>query len=300
LFFPAGAWVSKLLGIPFLVEINAPLYEERRKFGGLALDALAQWSEGYVWRAADAALPVTAVLGERVVARGVHRARIHVIPNGINPDRFGDGVTPEAAKQALGLQGKCVLGFVGFMREWHRLDRIVEFLANNRRPDLHLLFVGDGPARAELEAQVAKLGLGAQVTFTGIVGRDRIASYIAAFDIALQPAVVEYASPLKLFEYMALGKAISAPSTPNLCEVLTQDHNALLFKESDDAALFAGLKRLCDDAALRARLGAAARATIDERGLTWHANAARVGKISAEARTRRGLPPAVEAAAPHR
>ncbi len=74
-----------------------------------------------------------------------------------------------------------------------------------------------------------RLGIASRVHFTGIVERDDVAKYVAAFDIALQPAVVAYASPLKLFEYLALGKAIVAPGQPNIREILTHEKNALLF-----------------------------------------------------------------------
>jgi glycosyltransferase involved in cell wall biosynthesis len=114
------------------------------------------------------------------------------------------------------------------------------------------------------------------VTFTGIVGRDDVARHVAAFDIALQPAVVAYASPLKLFEYLALGKAIVGPAQPNIEEILVQNQNAVLFDPNDTDALAAAIQVLCTDDALRARVAENARATIGTRQLTWDANARRV------------------------
>jgi glycosyltransferase involved in cell wall biosynthesis len=100
-----------------------------------------------------------------------------------------------------------------------------------------------------------------------------VASYVEAFDVALQPDVVDYASPLKLFEYLALGRAIVAPDKPNIREVLTHEDNALLFPQGDHAAMSAAIERLCQDEALRERLGQHARATINTRSLTWESNA---------------------------
>jgi glycosyltransferase involved in cell wall biosynthesis len=96
-----------------------------------------------------------------------------------------------------------------------------------------------------------------------------------------QPAVVPYASPLKLFEYLALGKAVIAPRQSNIEEVLIDGQNSLLFNAAADAALEQGLKRLCDDAALRRRLGEGASSTIGRLGLTWRANAQRVSALAA-------------------
>jgi glycosyltransferase involved in cell wall biosynthesis len=90
---------------------------------------------------------------------------------------------------------------------------------------------------------------------------------------------VAYASPLKLFEYMALGCAIVAPDTANIREILAHEESALLFAPGDGASFRGALKRLIADPELRKRLGASARATIDTRDLTWDANARRVEAI---------------------
>jgi glycosyltransferase involved in cell wall biosynthesis len=140
------------------------------------------------------------------------------------------------------------------------------------------------------------LGLADRVRFTGVVSRETVPALVAAFDIALQPAVVAYASPLKLFEYLALGKAVLAPSTPNIEEVLMHDDNALLFDPAADGAFEAALCRLADDASLRMRLADRARATIVEQGLTWRANAGRVVALAAALAAGEGLATARRAA----
>jgi len=274
LYLPAGVWLRRRCGLPMLLEVNAPLYQERSRYGGLGLPRLAAWSERYCWQGADRVLPVTRVLADQVAASGVPEERIRVIPNGIDWDKFRDLPDRAAAKQALGLEGRLVLGFTGFVREWHGLERVVDLVA--RAPDRHLLVVGDGPARAAIEARAAELGVADRLTFTGVVARDRVAGYLAAYDIALQPDVVAYASPLKLFEYLAMGCAIVAPDTANIREVLRHDHNGWLFDTAVPDALPAAVETLCGDAALRTRLSAAARASIDAQGLTWARNAERV------------------------
>jgi glycosyltransferase involved in cell wall biosynthesis len=285
LFLPSGIRAARAAAVPILLEINAPLYEERSRFGGLHLHRLAKWSEEYVWRNADAVLPVTEVLAGRVRAAGVPDERIHVIPNGINESEFSNLPLPAEAKKWLGLEGRCVLGFVGFMRDWHGLERVVEFMSKSDRPDLHALFVGDGPARAAVERRACELGLKQRVTITGVVQRGEVPAVLAAFDVALQPAVVEYASPLKLFEYLAVGLPVLAPDAPNIREVLQDGVNSILFDPDDDLAFARGLARLCEDDGLRRRLGAAARTTIGQLGLTWRGNAQRVVELYAGLRS---------------
>jgi glycosyltransferase involved in cell wall biosynthesis len=279
LFFLSGVWLKRRLKLPMLLEINAPLYEERKRFNGIALDRLARWSERLAWRSADITLPVTEVLAGHVRAAGVPAARVQVVPNGIQPERFAALPSRDEAKRALGLAGKTVLGFTGFMREWHGLERVLERVAVSGNRSLHVVFVGDGPARSGLKTRALSLDLADRVVFTGIVGRGEIGRYVAAFDIALQPAVVPYASPLKLFEYMACGCAIVAPATPNIREVLTHEENALLFDTCDDSGFALAVDRLVVDVALRVRLGEMARLTIARRRLTWRHNAERVTEL---------------------
>jgi glycosyltransferase involved in cell wall biosynthesis len=281
LFMLAGLLLKRRQRIPMLLEVNSPLTAERGTFGGLGLPRLAAWTEGMVWRGADILLPVTHVLGAYVEAQGVPAERIAVIPNGINLTHFSRAPPMAAAKAALGWTGAFVLGFTGFVREWHGVDRVLRWMASSDAPvGARLLIVGDGPARASLERLSSELGLGDEVRFTGVVSRERVPEYVAAFDVALQPAAVPYASPLKLFEYMALGKAIVAPLQPNIQEVLVNDRNALLF-DAAAGALEQALSRMCRDAELRQRIGDEAAATIGRLELTWLCNAERVVALAA-------------------
>lgn len=287
LFLLAGAMLKRRTGLPLLLEVNAPLAEERGKFGGLGLPWLARWAEARAWRAADFVLPVTDVLADHVRAVGVPEARIVVVPNGINEAHFAAAPSQVAAKAQLGWPDALVLGFTGFVRDWHGMDRVIRWMASPAAPAAaRLLIVGDGPVRADLEQLAADLQLGERVRFTGVVHRDRVPGLVAAFDVALQPAVVAYASPLKLIEYLALGKAIVAPNQPNIAEVLSDDVNALLFEPGDAAGLERSLARLAHEPALRQRLGDGARDTITRMQLTWAGNARKAVGLAVRAGAR--------------
>lgn len=291
LFLLAGAMLKRRLRIPLLLEVNAPLAEERGRFGGLGLPRLARWAEGRAWRGADFVLPVTRVLAGHVSAVGVTPEHISVIPNGINRAHFAAAPPAEIAKQQLGLTGSLVLGFTGFIRDWHGVDRVIRWMASPDAPiNAVLLVVGDGPVRADLERLATDLSLRDRVRFTGVVPRERVPEHVAAFDIALQPAVVAYASPLKLFEYLALGKAVVAPRQPNIEEILAHEDNALLFDATQSGTMEQALTRLCHDPDLRARLAAAAAATIDRLDLTWLGNARRVSDLAGKALDLRASP----------
>ncbi|HEV8014149.1 MAG TPA: glycosyltransferase family 4 protein [Stellaceae bacterium] len=278
----AGVWLAKLTHTPLLLEVNAPLAQERASFsGGLRLHPLAWRIENWIWRNADRVLPVSTPLAGLLREACVADERIAIIPNAIDPARH-DGIDGAAAKRALGLEGKTILGFSGFMRDWHGLDRVVEAFAKPDLPhQLHFLLLGDGPARAALEARAAEFGVADRVTFAGIVPRADLARHVAAFDIALQPQAVAYASPLKLFDYMAAGKAIVAPDQPNIRELVSHEKSALLFDPQHKNAMIDAILRCAADSGLRRRLGAAARRQIDERGFTWRDNGRRVAALGA-------------------
>ncbi len=273
LFYLAGALLAARAGIPYFLEVNAPLAAERARFGGLRLVRLARWAERLVWRAADRVYAVTGVLGDSIAREGVPRERLAITPNGIDLAAF-----PAVPAVPAGREGQSiVLGFTGFVREWHGLDAVITALAApGADPRLALVIAGDGPARAALEQQAAALGIADRVRFTGLVGRADIPALVAGFDIALQPRVVDYASPLKIFEYMAAGRAIIAPDQPNIHEILTHEQNALLFDPEENGAMWRAITRLAGDPDLRARLGAGARATLVSRDYTWAGNARRV------------------------
>jgi glycosyltransferase involved in cell wall biosynthesis len=149
--------------------------------------------ERFVWKGADRIAAVTGVLRDIIVSQGAPRARIEVIPNGIDMAAFAP-VPP-----LPGADGAVTVGFIGFMRSWHGLDRLLDALARHGDGRLRLLIVGDGPALPDLRRQADALGLGGSVRFTGLVGRDSVPNLLAEMDIAMQPKVVAYASPLKVF-----------------------------------------------------------------------------------------------------
>jgi glycosyltransferase involved in cell wall biosynthesis len=291
LFLVAGLWLKRRHKLPLLLEVNSPLARERAAHSGLSLAGLARACETAMWRHADAVLPVTGVLAEDIIRARGSRQGVHVIPNGVDLARFGASPERAAMRRKLGLDDGIVLGFVGFIREWHGLEWAIDALTQ-LPANVHLLVVGDGPARAQLEIRAQQSGVGARTHFVGRIPHGDMPAYVGAFDVALQPRSVEYASPLKLFEYMALGLPVVAPDQPNIREVTQADISALLFAPGDPKQFTAALQRLCADAGLRTRLGKGARSAIETVPLTWRNNARRIGEI---ARGLRAQSPAAQA-----
>jgi glycosyltransferase involved in cell wall biosynthesis len=281
----AGLDVARELGVPLLLEVNAPMVEEMQRLGRLRLPARARATERAVLGAADRVLAVTRVLGDRLVAAGARPETVRIVPNAAQPDRHDDAARAAAAlvRRRWALPERAfALGFVGYMRPWHRLDLVLQVMARPACADVHLVLLGDGPALLPLQQQARELGLQARVRVLGVVPSELLPSHVAAFDAALIPAINEYASPLKLFDALAAGVPTLAPDQPNLRELVTDGEHALLFESGDPDALAARLSSLLADRALGPRLGAAGRARLLEQDWTWDGNAARVAAIARE------------------
>ncbi len=203
----------------------------------------------------------------------MHPHQIIPMHNGIDPDKFDDQKN-DLARSEVKLQGKIVLGFTGFVREWHKLDRIIRLIADqSQNHNIHLLVIGDGPAKDDCMALAKELGIENHVTFLGLVPRDKVAHYTQAFDIALQPAVTDYASPLKIFEYLAIGIPCIAPKQDNIEEVLTDGHDSILFNIQDDSSLEEAVMTLVQNPKMRSELGENALTTLQDNQYYWSSNA---------------------------
>jgi glycosyltransferase involved in cell wall biosynthesis len=220
---------------------------------------------------------VSDVLRDGLMARGLEPGRVLVQPNGVDPERYRPDVDGRPVRRRHGLEGRTVVGFVGTFGMWHGapvLARAARRVLRDR-PEARFLFVGDGRDRAECESILA--GYGERVVFTGLVPQDQGPAHLAAMDILAAPHVDNpdgtrfFGSPTKLFEYMAMGRAIVASRLEQIGEVLADGRTAVMVPPGDEEALAAAIVELFDDPARRAALGVAARRRALERH-TWDAN----------------------------
>lgn len=275
LYQPAGVIISKIFRIPLLLEVNAPLVFERQKYSGLALPIIATFIEKFTWRQASAVLPVSNVLANIIDKSGVPRSRINVIHNGINKDLF-ENYFHNLNKHT---GDEIIIGFVGFLNKWHRLDLVIDAISKFPKKNIKLICVGDGDIKNELEKLVSNKGISDKVKFTGHISRNEVFKYVQSFDIALQPSVTPYASPLKLFEYMAAGCLIIAPKSDNICEILDEGNAVLFDLDSPDdftEKLENSIDHFNDNYIKRVN----AKKAITNKKFTWQDNALKVESIA--------------------
>ena len=267
LFHRGGHELSQGLGRPLVLFVPAMVVWESRQWGvhrhgwGNSLEAMGERPQ---LRAADVVACGTTRVAELVREAGVAEERIIVTPSGVDVQAFRPPTDVQAVRRRLGVDGKFVVGWAGSFRRFHGVEMAVEAWSRARRaiPDGVMLLVGDGPERAPVEATCHRNGP-SDTIFTGTVAHTEMPTYLAAMDVALMvdPWAREFHySPIKLWEYLACGKAIIAPRVGEISELLTDGVDALLVDPGEIDCVVDAIVRLHGDPALRAALGAAARA----------------------------------------
>src|SRR5262249_11985280 len=231
--------------------------------------ATAEYVANRVFNAASVLLPVSDEVGAYVGGFVGARGKVHVIANGVNPNRFSGKTEPALPTP----EGVFTVGFLGTLKAWHGLPVLIEAfdLLHARFPDTRLLIVGDGPERQRLVADVESRGLSSVVLFAGAVAWDTVPAWLASMDVAVAPypwLESFYFSPLKVYEYLAAGIPVVASRSGQLEQLIEAGVNGLLTPPEDAGALAASLELLLTDAQLRKRLGSAGRVKV-LREHTW-------------------------------
>ncbi len=284
----AAADAAQRLGLPFVYEMRGSedLMQTAAHpgYAGTADGRFLVEAETETCRRADHVLVITDALREEMVARGIPREKMTVVPNGVRVEEFTPVARDEELAEELGLTGSTVIGYLGGFPHYEGLLLLMRAVADlrRRRSDVRVLMVGDGPQDRALRRAVDELGIGDIVTFTGRVPHDAIPRYLSVTDIAPFPRlplpVCELISPMKPYEAMAMEKAVVVSDVAALKQIVQDGRTGLTFAKGDAADLAAKLEMLVADPALRARLGAAARAWVRDKG-DWSTIARRVDTV---------------------
>jgi glycosyltransferase involved in cell wall biosynthesis len=274
----AGMEFARERQIPGILEVNAPLIREQSAYRELSNHPLAEEVAQRAFMAATALIAVSEEVADYLASCGVSRDKLHVIPNAINPERFSSNVAPAMPVAP----GQCTIGFVGSLRPWHGLHVLIDAFKRVAAsdPSYRLLIVGDGPERARLSSLATPhLSL---VTMVGAVPADEVPAWLASIDLAVAPypAMQEfYFSPLKVYEYMAAGRAVIASRIGQLQTLLEHGHTGWHVPPGDAGALADAIVYLRERPQLRARIGQAARKMVLANH-TWDAVAERILRIA--------------------
>jgi glycosyltransferase involved in cell wall biosynthesis len=280
----AGALLSRRLKIPLILEYNGSEAWIADHWDPNPLRHWIRLCEDVTLRSAARIVVVSRVLRDDLVVRGIQPDRIRVNPNAVDPDYFYPGRGRDSGRMELGVKPEEVLiGFVGSFSLWHGIEPLQQAIARlliSQLPcRLRFVLIGDGLLQGEMRSALAAYERAREVIFTGPLPREKVAEYLDASDILVSPHIPMpdgsrfFGSPTKLFEYMAMGKAIVASRLDQLAEVLEHERTALLVTPGNTEELEEAILRLALDPEERATLGAAARQAAVERHC-WSRNVA--------------------------
>jgi glycosyltransferase involved in cell wall biosynthesis len=283
LFHRAGREIANALGVPLVLEVNAPLSVEEQKYRALRLTDLAHNLETRAWREADRIVAVSDAVRDCACARGVERERITVLHNGVDSARFHPEIDGRSVRQHYGLHGRQVIGFIGSLKPWHGVDFLLDAwpLLKQRFPRACALVVGDGPMIDSLRERIARDHLLSEVIVTGRVSHGDVPSYLAAMDLTVAPYVKQdgfYFSPLKVVESLASGRPVVAPMLGQLPHLIANGETGLLYSPGDlESFIEATALLLGDPGRLRAMSREAGRSA--HANFSWQATACRVVEL---------------------
>ncbi|HEX8142182.1 MAG TPA: glycosyltransferase family 4 protein [Pyrinomonadaceae bacterium] len=284
-FTSAGVEASLRTGRPLFLEFNGSEVWVGRYWDRVDMLDLLERFERLNLSAAARIFVVSDVERRNLLRAGIAEDKIVVNPNGVDVEKFRPDVGGgrERERERLGIRhDEALVGFIGTFGPWHGvlvLAHAIALIPASER--IRFLLVGAGSLRDEAAAIIREAGADERVIFTGTVEHESVPALLDACDILVSPHVpLEdgsefFGSPTKLFEYMAMGKAIVASRLGQIADVLREEETALLVEPADPRQLSDAILRLARSRELRQRLGSAARREAMARH-TWAHNAARV------------------------
>ncbi len=240
LFGTAGLDLAKRFGVPFVVEMNAPLVEEASRYRNLNMKSLAERVEDSVLSRADAVITVSEQLADRIIDRGVSAGRVHVVPNGVDASLFNSLPSKQACRETVGIHDdqELIIGFSGSFKAWHGIDVLLDAFekVTQQHSKVRLLILGTGPEEEALRHRVKLSRFADSVTFTGPVQHEQVPTHLRAMDVAVAPYLNVpdfYFSPIKLFEYMAAETCVVASRLGQIEQIIEDGRNGRLCVAED-------------------------------------------------------------------
>lgn len=304
----AGALLSALTRIPLVLEYQASEIWLANNWDPARFQKWLGLCEEVSIAASSRIVVLSEALRDELVARGYPENRIILNPAAVDPDRFHPRCGGDEVRARLRVAShQTLVAFAGSFSYYHGipvLARAITALLKRREENplfanLRFMLIGDGLLRAETEEALRPIDKFDSVIFTGLVPHASIPSYLDASDILVSPQIPNadgqpfFGSPTKLFEYMAMEKAVVASNLDQLSRVLSHGGTAWMVTPGSDTELADAIACLAANPDLRSSLGRNARAAALQRH-TWRQNAVRLLSVLGPART--VAPPAASAA----
>ena len=295
----AGAYLAKKYNSFFILEYNSSDIWRLKNWKGKSIRSsiikriyqyliyipIYRIIESYCFHNAKIIIVVSEVMKNNLVQQGVPEDKILYNPNGANPNKYHPNIDSSRIRDKYKLQDKNVVGFIGTFGEWHGIMEMCEaiklFFENDFQKDTIFILIGDGVLFSQSKDYFKDCNYKENIIFTGSVDQEKAPEYLAACDIYLSPHIenkdgsIFFGSPTKLFEYMAMGKAIIASDLGQIGEVIQHKQTGYKVPPGDSTALANAIKHLIDNKSLRIKIGQNARIEILNK-YTWDKNIERL------------------------
>jgi len=199
----------------------------------------------------------------------VDAAKVRIVPNGVDPEKFKPSEDPTAVKRQFGLGNEpCVL-FVGSLIPRKGLLFLVEAAKKivNKYRETKFMIVGEGPLRNQLQRKIEAANLSGNFTFLGNMKWDRLPAVYNCADVFVLPSIQE-GQGIVLLEAQASAKPVVAFDIGGVNEAVRNGETGLLVKQGSTDKLADAIVKLLSDKALREKMGANGRRFVAE-NFTW-------------------------------
>jgi len=282
--YERSAWMSngsvevlKSFNIKHIVEINAPFEEEVEEFEKASsfIAHVGKKKLKNLLQSAELVAPITTSLEKYLIENyDVDKKKCLVVANAIDQREIQiTNSRVEEIRNSFNLTTKKVIGFVGSIFPYHGVDRLINGVSKLKSTDSVILIVGDGYLIPELKKLASELVISSRVHFTGSVPKEDIYNYISAMDIVTLPNTEWYCSPVKLFEYGALGKRIIAVNEAGVADIMSNEDGEL-FENNDNAFQEALIKAVSEFDIMEEKAKGFQQKIVKHH--TWKSNAAAI------------------------
>lgn len=279
-----GVLIASFYQLPYILEVNAPLIEEKsllsRPLDG-AQGLSARFSTAICLKKANIIVTVSQFLKRKLCETWqLDSEKVLVLPNAADSALF----KLNGKSKDNGLREKLVIGYLGTLQPWFGIENLLYAFErfSRQHPEAILQIVGDGMMREELLRLATQLKIDSRTFFVGEVHHMKIGNYLKEFDIAVAPyrslRTGFYGSSMKVFEYMAAGKAIVASRIGQIEEILAPGKTALLVEPSNANEIAQAISYLANNPKLREILGNNAR-EVAKKDYTWEQYAQKLESI---------------------
>lgn len=285
-FHYGGSKLKEVTGLPFILHFDSIEYWVKKNWGKLYFGKMLKWCEEIEVAQADAIVTISDVLKKQACEfYNIPPEKVYPVPNGVDTVRFHPEIDGTDVRRKYGLLDKFVVGYSGTFNAYHGVDLLAKSAKKilEEIPNSTIFFIGDGALREKVEEILISNGIRNKVVITGLIPYSEVPKHLAACDVLVSPIVHNhkdefFGTPIKHYEYKAMGKPIIASNLGTLKEIFEHKVNSYVIESDDVDAIVESVKEIYLNPYLAKSISLNARKDAIEKH-SWEVNAKTIIKI---------------------